>query len=431
MLLLFLTLSVPALSCTNFLVTSGASASNSTMLAYNADSGNLIGYLYHYAASSNNSIETTRKVYNWDSGKYLGFIPEANNTYNVVGNTNEFGLTIAETTFGGIDTGIQTGAILDYGSLIYITLQRSKNVQEAIRTMASLMDLYGYVSEGESFSIADSKEIWIMEVIGKGSYGKGSVWVALRIPDGMISAHSNQARIRTFPRNRPHDCLYSHDVVDFAKNILGIYDSADDDPEDLKFSFSDVYHPVSFAGARFSEARTWTLLSMFSEDTKFMETYYDYASGRNLKHRMPLYIKPKQLLTFQDISLAMASHFEDLPLEFDSDVGAGQYNSPYRARPLTWWNKGKQYFNERAVATQQTGWSFIAEIRSNFPNACSSVLWFSVDDSSTSPKFPVYGCSTRVSDAYRGLGTQDGVSAPLLDFDLSKAFWVQVSRINI
>jgi len=425
-LLILAYLNSTTLACTNLIVTAGASFDNTTMVAYNADSGNLIGYLYHYQASKNN-LNMNRKVYDWDSGKYLGIIPEAEITYNVVGNTNEYGLTIAETTFGGIDVGVQDGAVLDYGSLIYITLQRSKTVREAINTMSTLMQDYGYASEGESFSLAGPTEVWIMEVIGKGSHGKGAVWVAKKIPNGMIAAHSNQARITTFPRDTPQESLYSSDVVDFAKHILKVYKSAEDDPHDLRFSFSDVYNPVSFMSARASEARTWALFSMLGDDPKFMETYKDYASGQNLMNRMPLYMKPRKLLSFEDVSFAMSNHFEDTPLEFDSDVGAGVYNTPYRARPLTWKYKGKTYLNERAIATQQTGWSFIAEIKSNFPRDCSSILWFSVDDSSTSPRFPVYSCSTRVSDAYGGLGTQDGVAAPLLHFDLGKAFWVQVS----
>ena len=425
-LLILAYLNSTTLACTNLIVTAGASFDNTTMVAYNADSGNLIGYLYHYQASKNN-LNMNRKVYDWDSGKYLGIILEAEITYNVVGNTNEYGLTIAETTFGGIDVGVQDGAVLDYGSLIYITLQRSKTVREAINTMSTLMQDYGYASEGESFSLADPTEVWIMEVIGKGSHGKGAVWVAKKIPNGMIAAHSNQARITTFPRDTPQESLYSSDVVDFAKHILKVYKSAEDDPHDLRFSFSDVYNPVSFMSARASEARTWALFSMLGDDPKFMETYKDYASGQNLMNRMPLYMKPRKLLSFEDVSFAMSNHFEDTPLEFDSDVGAGVYNTPYRARPLTWKYKGKTYLNERAIATQQTGWSFIAEIKSNFPRDCSSILWFSVDDSSTSPRFPVYSCSTRVSDAYGGLGTQDGVAAPLLHFDLGKAFWVQVS----
>jgi len=271
----FMTLISPSSSCTNILVTPSASITNNPIIAYNADSGNLQGMLYHYPPSMihyNNSTTTTtsppnRDIYNWDTGVYLGSIPEANQTYNVVGNTNEYGLVIAETTFGGIEQlQNQKNAKIDYGSLIYITLQRTKHVIEAIHTMTSLMDEYGYASEGESFSLADANgQVWIMEVISRGKDKVGSVWVAMKIPDGYISAHSNQARITTFPRDKPEECLYSEDVVDLAKEI-GIYQSAEDDPQDLQFSFSDTYNPVTFMGARASDARTWSIFSLLSKN---------------------------------------------------------------------------------------------------------------------------------------------------------------------
>jgi Dipeptidase len=437
-----------AQACTNILITPGASKTGDPIIAYNADSGNLMGMLYHYPSSTHNAT-AMRKIWNWDTGVYLGEIPEAKRTYNVVGNTNEHGLVIAETTFGGVvvknlDGGLDastaaataTAAKIDYGSLIYITLQRSKTARGAIQMMAKLMDTYGYASEGESFSIADRwGEVWIMEVIGKAGVGKGrnnigSVWVAMRIPDGYISAHSNQARILTFPRDDEENCMYSRDVVDFAKEI-GIYASAKDDPNDLKFSFSDVYDPVNFMGARASDARTWSIFSLFAEDPSFASTYEAYAMGKDPKNRMPLWIKPKEKLSMEDVMAAMANHYEGTAMAFDQDVGAGVYNSPYRPRPLAWKYRNVSYHNERAVATQQTGWNFVAQIRLNMPRPISSILWFAVDDSSTSPRFPVYGCSTAVSDAYYGKGTQDGVPAPLLQFDLGKAFWVQNMVSNL
>lgn len=421
-------------ACTNILITPGASKTGDPIIAYNADSGNLMGLLYHYPASTYNAT-VMRKIWNWDTGVYLGEIPEAPRTFNVVGNTNEYGLVIAETTFGGVVVNNldlrQQAAKIDYGSLIYITLQRSKTARGAIKMMAKLMDTYGYASEGESFSIADRLgEVWIMEVIGKGGIKIGSVWVAMRIPDGSISAHSNQARILTFPRDDGENCMYSHDVVDFAKEI-GIYQSAQDDPNDLKFSFSDVYDPVNFMGARASDARTWAILSRFAQDPSFEATYEAYAMGKDPKNRMPLWIKPKDKISMEDVMAAMANHYEGTAMAFDQDVGAGIYNSPYRPRPLAWKYKNVSYHNERAVATQQTGWNFVAQIRLNMPRQISSILWFAVDDSSTSPRFPVYGCSTAVSDAYYGKGTQDGVPAPLLKFDLGKAFWVQNMVSNL
>ena len=421
-------------ACTNVLVTPSASVDGNPMVAYNADSGNLMGMLYHYPRSTNES-GTLRKVWNWDTAEYLGEIEEALETYNVVGNTNEYGLVIAETTFGGIDIlsnpKHQPDAKIDYGSLIYITLQRAKSAKEAIKTMAALMDKYGYASEGESFSIADRfGEVWIMEVIGRGAGKVGSVWVAMKIPDGMISAHSNQARIRTFPRNDEENCLYSHDVVDLAKEI-GVYKSAKDDPEDLLFSFSDVYDPVSFMGTRASDARTWSIFSLLAKDSSFEKRYEAYALGNDPTNRMPLWIEPKQKLSYKDIRAVMANHYEGTALSFDQDVGAGTYNTPYRARPLVWKYNEVSYHNERAVATQQTGWNFIAQIRLNMPPQISSLLWFAVDDSSTSPRFPVYGCSTSVSDAYGGKGTQDGVPSPLLYFYISKALWIQNMVSNL
>ncbi len=350
-------------------------------------------------------------------------------SFLIIGNTNEHGLVIAETTFGGVeilaDPKNQPDAKIDYGSLIYITLQRSKTAKEAIHTMVELLDTYGYASEGESFSIADRHgDVWIMEVIGRGKGKIGAVYVALKVPDGMIAGHSNQARITVFPRDDPDNCMYSHDVVDLAKEV-GIYQSAPDDPDDLKFSFSDVYNPIGFMGARASDARTWSIFSALADDASFETTYEKYAMGKDPKNRMPLWIKPKKKLTINDIRIVMSNHYEGTALASSDDVGAGMYSTPYRPRPLSWSYGGQSYHNERAVGTQQTGWNFIAQIRSNVPAPIASVLWFAVDDSSTSPRFPVYGCSTAVSEAYAGKGTQDGVPSPLLAFDLSKAFWVQ------
>ena len=422
-----------AKACTNVLVTPAASSDGNPIIAYNADSGSLQGMLYHYPPQNNTNATLTplmRKVFNWDTGAYLGEIPESPITYNVVGNTNEHGLVIAETTFGGVDIlsnskNMQKTGKLDYGSLIYITLQRSTTSREAIKTMTNLMDNYGYVSEGESFSIADRHgEVWIMEVISRGKDKVGAVWVAIKIPNGMISAHSNQARITTFPRNDTDNCLYASDVISLAKE-LNLYHTKSDDPEDLMFSFSDVYDPVSFSGARFSEARTWAIFSILSKDNDFEKKYESYALGKNLTNRMPLYIEPRSELTLENIMSVMSNHYENTALSFDKDVGAGPYNAPYRARPLTWSLDEVSYLNERAVATQQTGWNFIAQIRMDKPAPISSLLWFAVDDSSTSPRFPVYGCSRRVSSAYEGKGTQMGVPSPLLSFDMQKAFWVQ------
>ncbi|KAL7555908.1 hypothetical protein ACA910_010856 [Epithemia clementina (nom. ined.)] len=430
-------------ACTDILVTPGASTDSSAMIAYNADSPSLFGVVYHYPAvnqsngkdnnnnnnnNNNNGNGPTkmRKIYDWDSGVYLGEIAEANQTYHVVGNTNEHGLVIGESTFGGIAYLQQTDGILDYGSLIYVTLQRSKTCREAIHVMNNLLDTYGYYSEGESFSLADyyTGEVWMMELVGRGmTYGKkGAVWVAQRIPDGMVAAHANQARIRTFNRNDPHNFLYAPDVVDVAIHY-GLY-PANADP--LDFSFSDVYGPLDFLNARQGEARVWSIFSQIVDPAEqFQANYQLYALGENLTHRMPLYVRPYRKLSAMDVMNLMASHYEGTPLDSSVDVGAGLFASPYRPRPLVWeWN-GTTYHNERSIATAKTGWSFVAQIRPWMPPPLSGLIWFACDDSSTAPRAPIYSASTRIAKPYAGQGTQDGVLAPLLQFDLTKAFWVQ------
>lgn len=396
------------------------------MIAYNADSPTLYGVLYHYPATVGKG-GTMRKIYDWDSGKFLGTIPEVNHTYNVVGNANEHGLIIGESTFGGVPVLAwnQTGALIDYGSLIYITLQRAKTVREAIHVMVDLMDTYGYASGGESLSLADrSGQVWMMEMIGRGSeYGrKGSVWVAVKIPDGMVASHANQARITTFPRDDPKNCLYADDVVDVAVHY-GLY-PATADPHD--FSFSDVYHPVDFIGARQGEARVWSVYSKIADSSgTFAAKHLQYALGMDTSHRMPLYIKPYQKLSVSDVTHLMASHYEDTEMDSSIDVGSGLFESPYRPRPLVWTYENNKYHNERSIATPKTGWSFVGQIRPSFPAKLSALLWFAVDDSSTAPRVPVYASSTKIAEPYAGKGSQDGVVTPLLDFSLDKAFWVQ------
>jgi len=396
------------------------------MIAYNADSPTLYGVLYHYPASSGKG-GTMRKVYDWDSGVFLGKIPEVNKTYNVVGNANEHGLIIGESTFGGVPVLAwnQTGAVMDYGSLIYITLQRAKTVQEAIHTMVDLMDKHGYASGGESLSLADrSGQVWMMEMIGRGSdYGrKGAVWVAVKIPDGMVASHANQARITTFPRDDPENCLYADDVVDVAVHY-GLY-PATADPAD--FSFSDVYHPVDFIGARQGEARVWSVFSKIADSSgTFAAKHLQYALGMDTLHRMPLYIEPYQKLSAMDVMHLMASHYEETEMDSSVDVGSGLFESPYRPRPLVWEYESKEYHNERSIATPKTGWSFVGQIRPSMPAELAALLWFAVDDSSTAPRVPVYASSTKIAEPYAGKGSQDGVVTPLMKFDLKKAFWVQ------
>jgi len=413
-------------SCTNVIVTSGASSDGSLFLAYNADDASLMGMLYHYPAKVHNQTAgttTMRKIYNWDGGGYLGEIVEANITYNVVGNCNEHGLCIGETTWDdqGWSQVLQDGAILDYGSLIYVTLQRAKTSREAIRIMSELVDEYGYASSGESFSIVDriASEAWIMEMIGRGKTKKGAVFVARRIPDGMITAHANLARITTFPRNDPDNCIYSRDVVDLARE-LDLYHGSDED-----FSFSDTYNRVTAESARYGDARVWAIFSELSSDETFQKAYLDYAMGRNLTKRMPLWILPKAKVALNKVRELMANHYEGTPLDSRKYAASGIFEAPYKPRPSPWIYEGQKYVNERTISVEKTSWNFIAQIRPHMPIALSTILWFAVDDSGTAPRIPVFSSSIRLSAAYYGKGPQDGVWQPVMKLDMTKAFWVQ------
>ena len=403
-------------ACTNFLITKGASADGSTMISYAADSHVLFGELYHWPAKDYKAGEML-KVYEWDTGKYLGEIPQTEHTYSVVGNMNEFQLAIGETTYTGRkEVSTQKGAIMDYGSLIYITLQRAKTAREAIKVMTDLVAKYGYASTGESFSIADKDEVWIMELIGKGEGKKGAVWVALKIPDGYVSGHANQARITTFPLNDPDNCIYADDVISFAKE-KGWFKG-----KDKEFSFSDTYAPVDFGGARFCEGRVW---SMFRKVNKNMEQYAGYASGHDLTKRMPLWIKPDHKVSVNEMMDFMRDHFEGTDLDMSKDIGAGPFANPYRWRPLTWKVDEKSYCNERAVATQQTGFSFITQSRSWLPDAIGGINWFSVDDAASTVYVPIYCGITKIPETY-AVGNGD-----MTTFSETSAFWTynQVSNL--
>jgi len=410
-------LGMSANACTNFLITKGASADGSTMISYSADSHVLYGELYHWAANKYKAGDSL-EIYEWDTGKYLGKILQVAETYNVVGNMNEYQVSIGETTYGGrAELESQPGAIMDYGSLIYIALQRSKTAREAIKVMTDLVAEYGYYSSGESFSIADPNEVWIMEMIGKGEGEKGAVWVAIRIPDGYVSGHANQARIQTFPLKDPDNCLYSKDVVSFARS-KGWFDGKDKD-----FSFSDTYAPVSFGGARFCDARVW---SIFSKITDGMDKYFDYASGHNLQNRMPLYVKPNHKITLQEMFGFMRDYFQGTPLDMTQDFGAGPYGNPYRWRPLTWEVDSVTYCNERAVVTQQTGFVFVSQMRSWLPLQIGGIHWFGVDDAGHTVFTPMYSCMTKIPHAY-AVGT-----ASMMEFNNDAAFWIfnQVSNFS-
>lgn len=404
-LTLLLTVSL-AHPCTNFLIGKKATTDGSTLISYSADSYNLYGELYHWPAATHQP-GTMLKIYEWDSGKYLGEIPQALQTYNVIGNMNEHQLAIGETTFGGRPELQDTNGIMDYGSLIYTTLQRAKNAREAIHTMTSLVAEHGFYSSGESFSIADPNEVWVMEMIGKGVGNKGAVWVAVRIPDDCVSAHANQARIQQFPLNDPDNCIYSPDVISFAKE-KGYYKGKDKD-----FSFAQAYAPLDFGALRFCEARVW---SFFNRVNSNMGQYVTYAQGKTTEP-MPLYIKPDKKLSTRDIQNLMRDHYEDTELDWRYDLGAGPFNSPYRWSPLTYEVDSVAYCNERPIATQQTAFSFVAQMRSWLPNAVGGILWFGIDDAAHTVYYPFYCGHTQVPHEME-VGNGD-----LLTYSETSAFW--------
>lgn len=410
----FAAIHVASKACTNFLVTKGASLDGSTMVTYAADSHVLYGELYYWPAAEHGDNDSV-DIYEWDTGKWLGKIKQAKKTYQVVGNMNEHQLAIGETTYGGRKELVDSTGIMDYGSLIYTTLQRAKTAREAIEVMGELVAEYGYYSSGESFSIADPKEVWIMELIGKGVGNKGAVWVALKIPDGYISGHANQARIQTFPLNDPENCIYSDDVIDFARE-KGWFDG-----KDKEFSFSDTYAPVDFGGARFCEARVWAGFNRVNDD---MGQYEDYAMGYNLENRMPLWIKPNKKLSVHDVMELMRDYYQGTKMDMTQDLGAGPYSCIVRWRPLTWKVEGKTYFNERAISTQQTGFSFVSQSRDWLPNPVGGILWFGVDDTYSTVYVPMY-CG--IKDVPQGFAVGNG---SMMKYSDSAAFWVfnQVSN---
>ncbi|MCD4711373.1 MAG: C69 family dipeptidase [Bacteroidales bacterium] len=407
-----------AIGCTNFLVTPGASVNGTAMITYAADSHVLYGELY-FRPAADYPPGAMLDVYEWDTNKFLGRIPQLSHTYSVVGNMNEHQVAIGETTYGGRGELRDTTGIIDYGSLIYITLQRARTAREAISIMGDLVAEHGYCSSGESFSIADPNEVWIMELIGKGTemitedgktYNKhkGAVWVAVKIPDGYVSGHANQARIQQFPLDDPENCIYAPDVISFARE-KGYYDGADE-----AFSFSDTYAPISFGGARFCDIRVW---SFFKDVNDNMEQYFDYVKGDNLENRMPLYIKPNRKISNKDLMNFMRDHLEGTELDMTKDAGAGPFGLPYRWRPLTWEYDGNMYVNERATATQQTGFSFVAECRPMKPDWLGGIFWFGIDDAAASPYVPMYCGMTRIPESY-AVGNGD-----LLTYSETAAFW--------
>lgn len=376
-------------ACTSLIASSKATTDSSVMITYAADSHNLYGELYSQPAADY-PAGAMRTVKEWDTGKYLGQIPEVSHTYATIGNMNEHGLTISESTWGGREELVDTTGIIDYGSLIYITLQRAKTAREAIVVMTDLVAKYGYYSSGESFSIADANEVWVMELIGKGGIERGAVWVAVRIPDDCISGHANHSRIHQFPLNDKENCLYSKDVISFARR-QGYFTGKDKD-----FSFSRAYAITDFSALRGCDARVWAYYNRFVEG---MDRYLPWIlNGEG--EPLPLYIKPDKPLTVRDMQAMMRDHFEDTPFNMESDPGAGPYKSPYRWRPMTFKVDSVEYTNERAIATQQTGFSFVAQMRSNVESPMRGILWFGTDDTNTTLYVPIYCCVTTAPHAF-------------------------------
>ena len=402
-----LTFTNKSFSCTNFIITKGASVDGSVMVSYTADSYGFYGELYHYPAVAYQN-GTWLEIYEWDSGKFLGKIPQATVTYNVIGNMNEHQVVLGETTFGGREELSKANGFIDYGSLMYIALQRSKTAREAIKIMTDLVNEFGYYSEGESFSVADANEAWILEMIGKGEGNKGAVWVAVKIPDGYISGHANQSRITTFPLNDSENCLYAPDVISFAKE-KGYFTG-----KDSEFNFSDAYAPLDFGAIRFCDARVW---SLFRRCNSSMDKYISYIKGESLE-RMPLYIKPDKKLSVHDVMGLMRDHYEGTELDMSKGIAAEPYNMPYRWRPLTWKYNGEEYFHERPISTPQTGFSFVSQARANMPREVGAVLWFGVDDTYFTVYTPMYASMTRIPYNFsHGVGS-------LSQFSWDSAFWV-------
>lgn len=417
-------------ACTNILVTRGASADGSCMVSYAADSHQLFGELY-YRPAADWEKGAMLNIYEWDTAKYLGQIPQVRHTYQTVGNMNEHQLIIAETTYGGRPELWDSTGVMDYGSLIYVALQRAKTAREAIEVIADLADTYGYYSSGESFSIADKDEVWVMDLIGKGmkmengkNVRKGIVWVARRVPDGYICGHANQARISTFPLDDPENCMYSKDVISFARE-MGYYDGPDEE-----FSFCDAYNPLNFSGMRGCEARVWSAFNILcdgkftyldedgTEVTADAYDYIDYAMGHDASKRFPLFVKPARKITMKNVADVMRDHYEGTPMDMTTDIGAGGNALPYRWRPMDFEYGGKTYVNERAIATQQTGFWFVGQSRGWLPDMIGGLLWFGTDDAATSYLTPIYTSIKSVPECFaEGNGS-------MLEYSPTSAFWI-------
>lgn len=404
-------------ACSNVIVGKKASADGSVFVSYNADSYGMYGNVYHHDGGTHAAGEI-RKVYDWDTNKYHGEIPQAAITYTVNGQMNENQVSITETTYGGREELWETEGIIDYGSLIYIALERATSARNAISIMTSLIDQYGYCSEGETFSICDKNEAWIMEMIGKGKGEKGAVWVAVRIPDDCVCAHANQSRITKFSQYKKGDVLYSKDVIKFARK-KGYFNGKDAD-----FSFRDAYAPNDFGAVRYCDARAW---SIFNRLCNGMEQYIEYAKGNDLTGEMPLFMKPKQPVTLEDVMGCMRDHYEGTPLDIQNEIGAGPYNMPYRPTPLSFEVDGKKYFNERPVSTQQTAFCFVGQMRSQYPDAIGGISWMTNDDPNMAPFVPIYCGASAMPKCFQRIdGKQDDVT-----FSWESAFWLQNTVSNM
>ena len=396
-------------ACTNFLVSPGASEDGSSMISYAADSHVLFGELYHTPAGIHAPGELL-DVYEWDTGKFMGRIPQAAETFAVVGFMNEHQLTIGETTYGGRKELKSDEGILDYGSLMFITLQRARTAHEAVQLMGALVEEHGFRSAGEVFSVGDPTEVWIMAMIGKGEGRKGAVWVARRVPDGYVSAHANYARIGRFPLKDKKNCLYSKDVITFAREMKFF------DGPDAEFSFADAYAPMTWKDARICEARVWSFFNSVAPSLGLAPNFVDPKTKEDVT--LPLWVKPDEKLSPRDVMRLMRDHFEGSPLDLSKGVGAGPYERPYRWRPLFWEHDGKKYANERAAATQQTGFSFVAQMREDLPDPIGGVFWFSVDDAASTVYVPMYAGIREAPWEYR-VGNGDFET-----FTWDSAFWV-------
>lgn len=399
-----------AFACSNLIVGKKASVDGSVMVSYNADDYGMFGHLCHYPAGTHPK-GSMRQIYDWDSGVYHGEIEEAPVTYNVIGNINEFQLSIGETTYGGREEMVDSTGILDYGSLIYVTLQRAKTAREAISVMTSLVEKYGYNSEGETFSICDPNEAWIMEMQGTGAGSKGVVWVAMRIPDDAICAHANQSRIGKFNMKDKKNVLYSKNVISYARK-MGWFNG-----KDSEFSWKNTYAFPDFSGRRFCDARVWSFFNHYADD---FDRYLPWALGKDKDAEdMPLWIVPNRKLSVADVENGMRDHYEGTALALDTtSIGGGIYEMPYRPTPLTFTVDGKQYFNERPISTQQTAFTFVSQLRSWLPREIGGVLWFGNDDANMVAYTPVY-CGNTVQPACYNTKGADAVT-----FSSDNAFWL-------